>query len=104
MKSFTNIVSFVLLATAGNVMSNVIRRAPLPETETVLFKSNTTLNLDGLKARQLSIPSLTLCQNSNCEGPCYTYYLGKFVLFTPSLDDILFVASCLHSFVADRVF
>ena len=75
MKAFTIAKVFAALVVLPNVMGGTIS---IGKTETVLTPADTTLNLNALAARQLSIPSLTLCQNSNCNGPCYSYYLGEY--------------------------
>jgi hypothetical protein len=76
MKAFTAVASFftVLVAVLPGVLGGAITPG---EVETVLTVSDTTLNIGALKSRQVPIPSLTLCQSSNCGGPCYTYYLGE---------------------------
>ena len=74
MKFFTSTVALAIIAAFPGALGSAIS---IGKTETVLTLADTTLNLNALAARQLPIPSLTLCQSANCAAPCYTYYLGE---------------------------
>jgi len=65
MKFFTSAIVVAFIAALPGALGSSIA---IGKTETVLTAADTTLNLNTLAARQLPIPSLTLCQSSNCAG------------------------------------